>query len=207
FQFKESCTPYHRKLENRSCRLSKRLQNNRIEKVSSTESRPSAEAASGVKRMVLIDGNNVAFAHSHNKEFSVEGIEICLKYFADKGYDAKAIVPQMRLKKNRSSNQDLLAKLETEGKVVFSPCKNLPNGKKVTSYDDRFILDFAADYDAAVISNDNYRDLSKECEKYRDIINTRVIGFTFLNDIIRFPQDPYGKLGPSLNDILNGKGK
>lgn len=41
--------------------------------------------------------------------------------------------------------------------------------------------------------------------EYRDIINTRVIGFTFLNDIIRFPQDPYGKFGPSLNDILNGK--
>lgn len=70
----------------------------------------------------------------------------------------------MRLKKTKSSNQDLLAKLESEGKVVFSPCKNLPNGKKVTSYDDRFILDFAADYDAAVISNDNYRDLSKESE-------------------------------------------
>ncbi len=41
--------------------------------------------------------------------------------------------------------------------------------------------------------------------EYRDIIQTRVIGFTFLNDIIRFPQDPYGKEGPSLNDILNGK--
>lgn len=43
--------------------------------------------------------------------------------------------------------------------------------------------------------------------EYRDIINTRVIGFTFLNDIIRFPQDPYGQFGPSLNDILNGKEK
>lgn len=70
----------------------------------------------------------------------------------------------MRLKRANSSNPDLLAKLEKEGKVVFSPCKNLPNGQKVTSYDDRFILDFAADYDAAVISNDNYRDLSRENE-------------------------------------------
>lgn len=94
----------------------------------------------------------------------MEGIDICLKYFLEKGYDCKAIVPQMRLKKTRSTNQDLLAKLESEGKVICSPCKNLPNGKTVTSYDDRFILDFAADYDAAVISNDNYRDLSKESE-------------------------------------------
>lgn len=68
----------------------------------------------------------------------------------------------MRLKRALSTNQDLLEQLDSEGKIVFSPCKNLPNGKSVTSYDDRFILDFAADCDAAVISNDNYRDLSKE---------------------------------------------
>lgn len=94
----------------------------------------------------------------------MEGINICLNYFLEKGYDAKAIVPRMRLKRSKSTNQDLLSKLEDEGKVVCSPCKNLPNGKSVTSYDDRFILDFAHDYDAAVISNDNYRDLSKESE-------------------------------------------
>lgn len=94
----------------------------------------------------------------------MEGIAICLNYFLEKGYDAKAIVPQMRMKKAKSTNQDLLVKLEEEGKIVFSPCKNLPNGKSVISYDDRFILDFAADCDAAVISNDNYRDLSKESE-------------------------------------------
>lgn len=100
----------------------------------------------------------------------MEGIDICLKYFIEKGYDAKAIVPQMRLKKTRSSDPDLLAKLESEGKVVFSPCKNLPNGTKVMSYDDRFILDFAADCDAAVISNDNYRDLAKESESELDVM-------------------------------------
>lgn len=103
-------------------------------------------------------------SHSNNKFFSVEGLEICLKYFLDRGYDAKAIVPQMRLKKSRSSNADLLAKLESEGRLVFSPCKNLPSGQKIISYDDRFILDFAVDCDAAVISNDNYRDLSKESD-------------------------------------------
>lgn len=94
----------------------------------------------------------------------MEGIAICLNYFIEKGYDATAVVPQMRMKKTKSTNQDLLVKLESEGKVIFSPCKTLPSGKKITSYDDRFILDFAADCDAAVISNDNYRDLSKESQ-------------------------------------------
>lgn len=43
--------------------------------------------------------------------------------------------------------------------------------------------------------------------EYQEVINTRVIGFTFLNDFIHFPKDPYGKFGPSLTDILNGKEK
>lgn len=41
---------------------------------------------------------------------------------------------------------------------MLTPCKNL-GGKKSISYDDRFILDIAAGFDAAIISNDNYNDL------------------------------------------------
>lgn len=48
--------------------------------------------------------------------------------------------------------------LANTDKVLLTPCKNLP-GKRAISYDDRIILDIAAGFDAAIISNDNYADL------------------------------------------------
>lgn len=45
--------------------------------------------------------------------------------------------------------------------MILTPCKNLPGGL-ATSYDDRFIMDMAADNDAVIISNDNYKDLLDE---------------------------------------------
>lgn len=93
--------------------------------------------------------------------FSVKGIEICLEFFEKEGYEVKAVVPQKRLKKNLSSDSEMLEKLHRQGKIVLTPCKNLP-GKCATSYDDRFIIQLAQEFDAAIISNDNYRDLAAE---------------------------------------------
>lgn len=82
----------------------------------------------------------------------------------EKGFDVKAVVPQMRLKRSNSTNSELLEQLKDEGKVIVTPCKCLPNGKSLISYDDRFILDLAHKLDAVVISNDNFRDLFNENE-------------------------------------------
>lgn len=62
-----------------------------------------------------------------------------------------------------SSDPALLDQLQKQGRVILTPCKNLP-GKHSVSYDDRFILDLAVEFDAAIISNDNYRDLLREDE-------------------------------------------
>lgn len=70
-------------------------------------------------------------------------------------------MPEWRLQPSSSSNRELLLKLESEKKIVFTPCKRLP-GRNVTSYDDRLILDFAHEHDAVVISNDNFRDIRSE---------------------------------------------
>ncbi|KAJ6643107.1 NEDD4-binding protein 1, partial [Pseudolycoriella hygida] len=105
------------------------------------------------KRMVLIDGSNVAFSHScQRREFSVEGISICLDYFTARGYDVKAVVPQMRLKRENSTNSELLEQLKAED--------------------------------------------------YKRIIRNRVIGYMFCNNTILFPKDPYGRYGPTLDEIL-----
>lgn len=108
------------------------------------------------------------------------------------------------------------------GKVWLSPCK--PSS---TCYDDRFILELAKKYDAAVISNDNYRDLldedsseyiasflvpqnfltllffSRKFTEWNEIINERVVGFMSCDDSIVLPDDPYGKFGRCLGVILH----
>lgn len=43
--------------------------------------------------------------------------------------------------------------------------------------------------------------------EYQAIVNSRVIGYTFLNDVIAFPKDPYGKMGPTLDQILTRQEK
>lgn len=60
----------------------------------------------------------------------------------------------------------------------------------------------AHEMDAAVISNDNYRDLLNESKDFEQIIKTRVIPYTFCKDLFMIPLDPYGRWGPSLQNIL-----
>lgn len=60
----------------------------------------------------------------------------------------------------------------------------------------------AEQLNAAVVSNDNYRDLLNESKAIEDIIKTRVIPYTFCKDLFMVPQDPYGRWGPTLQNIL-----
>ncbi|XP_037903749.1 NEDD4-binding protein 1 [Hermetia illucens] len=163
---------------------------------------PNKEKRSPGKRMVIIDGSNVAYAHSCNKFFSVKGIDIALQYFERIGHEAKAVVPQHRLRKFAASDPQLLAALHRQGKIVLTPCKNLP-GKSTASYDDRFILQLAVEFDAAVVSNDNFNDLINESPAFKKVIESRVIGYTWCKDMFMLPKDPYGRSGPNLATILN----
>lgn len=39
--------------------------------------------------------------------------------------------------------------------------------------------------------------------EWDEIIKTRVVGFTWCDDFISFPDDPYGRQGPTLDQILH----
>ena len=49
--------------------------------------------------------------------------------------------------------------------------------------------------DATIVSNDNYRDLTK-------IIENRVIGYSWCNDNFILPKDLYGKRAPILEELF-----
>ncbi|KAM7343159.1 aarF domain containing kinase 1 isoform 2-T2 [Cochliomyia hominivorax] len=160
------------------------------------------EGLTSGKRMVIIDGSNVAFKHGLDQVFSVKGLKIAIEYFEKMGHEVKAVIPQFRMNRNKSTDTDELLRLHKAGKIVQTPCKNLP-GLTSISYDDRFVLQLAFELDAAIVSNDNYRDLLHENPAFKKIIENRVIGYTWCNDIFILPKDPYGKWGPTLQQILN----
>lgn len=75
-----------------------------------------------------------------------------------------------RVKQNQSTDPTRLEVLVRQKKVLLTPCKNLP-GSYSTSYDDRFILEIAAAFDAAIISNDNFLDLwDKNSGKFQNSV-------------------------------------
>lgn len=65
-----------------------------------------------------------------------------------------------------------------------------------------FTLQLAFEMDAAIISNDNFRDLINENPAFKKIIESRVISYSWCDDIFILPKDPYGKYGPVLEAIL-----
>ncbi|ALC40822.1 CG42360, partial [Drosophila busckii] len=153
------------------------------------------------KRFIIIDGSNVAFGHGCSKVFSAEGIKYSLEYFETLGHSVKAVIPQFRKNPHKSTNPALLDQLYKDGKIVFTPCKNLPTQQSI-SYDDRFILQLAYERNAAVVSNDNYRDLIHENPAFKKIVENRVIGYSWCDNIFILPKDPYGRFGPQLAEIL-----
>lgn len=105
------------------------------------------------------------------------------------------------MKRTQTDNHAKMLELEQKRLLIKTPAKDLA-GKFAASYDDRFILNIAQEFDAAVVSNDNYRDLLQESPNFAFIISNRVIGYTWVMDKLFIPEDPYGKMGPHLNDIL-----
>lgn len=88
--------------------------------------------------------------------------------------------------------------------------------------EEQFILQYAKDHDAAVISNNDFRNLCYGLcvlyiclifnenlsnkivlPEFEFIVKNRVIGFAFFKNMFIIPEDPYGRRGPFLNEILN----
>ncbi|XP_047342978.1 uncharacterized protein LOC124946399 isoform X1 [Vespa velutina] len=148
-------------------------------------------------REIIIDGCNVAMAHTHGKSFSEAGLKLVIDYFQQRGHSVKAFVPQHK----RSLSHRLLEKLWKEGTVVFTPSRSIA-GKNITSYDDRFILEYATMCKGIVVSLDQFRDLYTEKPEWRDTIENRLLAPTFVGNYVMFPDDPLGRDGPTLAQFL-----
>jgi len=157
---------------------------------------------SGGLRPIVIDGSNVAMSHGMNTVFSSRGIELVVKYFSARGHQKiVAFVPQFRNKPNQSTDRELLEQLHKSGNLVYTPSREVGN-TRITSYDDTFILDYAAMHGGVVITRDNYRDLAREKAAWLEVVQKRILMPTFVGDDLMFPHDPLGRNGPTLDRFL-----
>ncbi|KAE8633823.1 hypothetical protein XENTR_v10002108 [Xenopus tropicalis] len=155
-------------------------------------------------RYIIIDGSNVAMIHGLHRFFSCRGIALAVQYFWDRGHRGITVfVPQWRMKKDsKVKEQHFLTELNDLGLLSFTPSRTI-EGKRVTSYDDRFMLQLAEKTDGVIVTNDNLRDIAAESQAWKTIIKDRLLQYTFVGDIFMVPDDPLGRNGPPLNQFLS----
>ena len=157
------------------------------------------------RRPIVIDGSNVAMLHGLNKVFSTKGVQIAVEYFRQRGHtDIVAFVPEFRKKAGQVSDPSIFERLEKEGALVYTPSREV-DGQRITPYDDNYILDRAAEKGGIVVTRDNFRDLKAEAQcnpERQEVIRKRILMPTFVKDDLMFSDDPMGREGPSLDQLL-----
>ncbi|XP_049778704.1 uncharacterized protein LOC126175774 [Schistocerca cancellata] len=152
-------------------------------------------------RPVIIDGNNIAMGHGKGKCFSWRGLHICIKYFLKRGHKVTAFVPTFRRAACPRDLRSELEEYERSGQVVFTPSRRI-EGRLIVPYDDRFIVQCAAELGGVIVSTDNFRDLLSENTTWKETIEKRLLMFTWVGDLLMFPHDPLGRNGPKFEEFL-----
>lgn len=137
-------------------------------------------------RTIIIDGVNVAKSFSQSGgTFSVRGLEIAINYFENKGHRVKAVCPQNYCQRAMTDDQNGFRRLEKQRKVVLTPCKRLPSNTNCCTHK-KLILDITHAKDGVIVSNDNFRDLLNENDRWNDVIRSRILGYNWNNGNFNF---------------------
>ena len=63
---------------------------------------------------------------------------------------------------------------------MWTPSRRV-GGRRIVCHDDRYILKTAVEKSAAVVSNDEYRDLVKESPEFRRVVEERLLMYSFVD--------------------------
>ena len=133
-----------------------------------------------------------------------------MNWFIPRGHKSiYVVIPTWRKEspseRNIISDQEILKILECASSVemIYTPSGTF-NQKRFACYDDRYILKIAYEKDGVVVSNDNFRDLYlDEKPEWKKIIEERVLMYSFVDDIFMPPDDPHGRNGPHIDELLS----
>ena len=153
------------------------------------------EPKPGDMRQVVFDGPNVAWARGVPHNFSVKRLVIAHQFFKEKGHnDVAIILPRRMFTSAKPEDQTILTALE-EREILFYV--------QDLAYDDLMIIKYANQNKGIIISNDKYRDVLEAYPEWEDQIMNRTIQFTWVRDTFMIASDPFGRNGPSLDQILH----
>ncbi|KAK5883349.1 hypothetical protein CesoFtcFv8_019687 [Champsocephalus esox] len=174
--------------------------------VSSPQSREELPEEDDALRPIVIDGSNVAMSHGNKEVFSCLGIQLAVDFFMDRGHsEVTVFVPSWRKEQPRPdvpiTDQHILRDLEKRKIVVFTPSRRVA-GKRVVCNDDCFIVKLGYESDGIIVSNDMYRDLQGEKPEWKRFIEERLLMYSFVNNKFMPPDDPLGRYGPTLENLL-----
>ena len=141
-------------------------------------------------------------AHSNDKTFSVRGIRNIVDFFLERGHHTvKAFLPQEKCRGRKPDEREALERLRKAGHLVYTPSR-MVNNQVISSYDDTFVLDYAAQHGAVVVTRDNYRDHANKKPEWDQVIREMILMPTFVGDDLMLPHDPLGKGGLTLDEFL-----
>lgn len=155
----------------------------------------------GGLRLIVVDGSNVGMAMGKNEAFRAQALSIVYAWFAKKGHEVVIFLPRSRWNRAFVKDRELLDALFKKDILVYTPSRKTDTGCW-DSYDDRYIVEYAAERKGIIVTNDNYRDLITETPEFRDQIENRLLPFTWFKDQFLPPADPMGKNGPRLTEFL-----
>ncbi|KAM6181654.1 protein NYNRIN [Erethizon dorsatum] len=161
----------------------------------------SGEPGNQELRRVVIDGSSVAMVHGLQHFFSCRGIAMAVQYFWNRGHrEVTVFVPTWQLKKNRRVREShFLTKLHSLKMLSITPSQ-LENGKKIATYDYRFMVKLAEETDGIIVTNEQIHTLMNNSKKL--MVKDRLLPFTFAGNLFMVPDDPLGRDGPTLDEFL-----
>lgn len=152
-------------------------------------------------RRVVIDGSSVAMVHGLQHFFSCRGIAMAVQYFWNRGHrEVTVFVPTWQLRKTRRVREShFLTKLHSLKMLSITPSQ-LENGRKITTYDYRFMVKLAEETDGVLVTNEQIHILVNNSKKL--MVRDRLLPFTFAGNLFMVPDDPLGRDGPTLEEFL-----
>ena len=155
---------------------------------------PALEPKPGDLRLIVIDGPNVGWARCFPRNFSVKRLVIAYQFFEEKGHKVAIFLPRKMFESAKSEDQEILTDLEERDVLFFV---------QDLAYDDLMIIKYADQKKAIVISNDKFREILEANPEWEDQILKRTLQFTWAIDTFMVASDPFGRNGPSLDQILH----
>jgi len=121
-------------------------------------------------RTVIVDGSNVAHA-GEGERASLAAIRVVCDKLVEEGYEPIIVVDAAL--RHQIDDKPGYEEMVTQGNI-----RQAPAGTDA----DYFILSFARELEATIVSNDRFRDLEKSFPEARE----RVIRFMIVNDEVVF---------------------